>query len=279
MSALLVMLLATQAPAPDPYLSRAQNLVDDAEYRRAQRVISRGLLRPGLSGALLAAFFSLDGECNLARGRTRAARASFVKVLTVQPGFRFSADRSPKLRALLEEVRADLIARGEIARPYSPEHRPLGAVERGGRAVVEVAFTGPAPVDRVVLYSRSLGTSVFSAVDAAPQVNEDGDAGWRAVVPAGLTVSSGPGIEYWLAGFDRGERVVVVGDEREPFRFLVLSEEELALGEEEIDAPFPVVPVAVGAAAAALVAAIVVGVSAIALQPNTARATVVVSAP
>jgi hypothetical protein len=275
-----LLLALTVAAAPgvesDKYLSRARVLVNDAEYARAQRVIARGLARPGLSGGLLSELFALDGECALARGRTKSARAAFVKVLTIRPGFRFPSDRSPKLRGVLEEVRKVLIEAGEVARPYEPAHTPLGAVRSGEPGEARVVFRGPGKIDRVVLYARALGASAYTAVDAS-----FADGGWNARVPAALLNPEvdDAAVEYWLAGFDQGERVVVVGASDRPFRFLVLSDEALAAGEEDLADPFPVVPVAVGAA---VVGVVLVGAAigtAIALSPKTGRAVVGVTAP
>lgn len=283
--ALALLLLSAASPvlAADKYVETAEELMDEAEYARAQRVIDKGLARPGLSDEVLMKLYLAEGVCWVSLGNNARARSSFAKLLTLAPTFDPGTSLAPKIRKQLDKVREQLLASGDLQNLYDVRHRPLGNVSPEGDAVVEVAFGNEeraGDVQRVVVHVRRTGTSEFAALDATRQA---GTQTWRARLPAFLLPAESEtyAVEYYLEALADGEvRVAGAGSPDLPLSFRVVPKAVL-LREEAVDegAGFPIVPVAVGVGvgvgALVAVAAVIGGV--VLLAPRTGSATVTVT--
>lgn len=270
------------AAEADPYIAKAESLMDEAEYGQAQRVIDRGLARRGLDEDTLRALYFLEGTVWVSLGQRGRARSSYAKVLTIDPAFRLGPRVPRKVRESFEVTREEMLRSGDLASVYDVEHTPLGNLVPGQDAEVRLAFGNAErarDVERVVLHVRRLGTSDFAAIDAVP-TSAAGKPTFVARVPPYL-LSTEPepyAMEYYLDAYATGgdTRVAGAGNPELPLTFLVVPEETLA-GEGLEEEGFPLVPVAVGGAIAGVAIAAVVVVGAVfLLAPKTGSATVVV---
>lgn len=272
-------LLAHAAPA-DPYVEKATELMDVAEYAKAQKTINRGLARQGLPPETLLELYLLEGTCWVSLGQKARARSSYAKVLTIDPSYTLGPRVSPKVRQAFEETREAMLKAGDLESIYEPEHTPLGNLRGGQPAEVKLSFGNrerAKDITRVVLYVRRLGTSDFAAIDATAEAS-DGGTVYVARIPPYLVKEEREtyAIEYYLEAYGPKERRLAgVGSPVLPLSFLVVPEEELGSGLEEKGA-FPIVPVAVGVGVGAVVLTGVVVGAALLFAPKTGRATVIV---
>lgn len=266
----------------DPYVARAESLMDEAEYRRAQQIIDRGLARQGLDETTLRELYFLEGTVWVSLGQPGRARSSYAKVLTLDPTFRLGPRAPRKVRESFEATREEMLRRGDLASVYAVEHTPLGNLVPGQAAEARLAFGNAeraADIDRVVLHVRRLGTSDFAAIDASP-VEVEGRTTYVARLPSYLLAREPEpyAMEYYLDAYTAGgqARVAGAGNPELPLTFLVVPEATLA-GEGLEDEGVSWVPIAIGGAVAgaALVAAGVVG-AVFLLAPKTGSATVIV---
>lgn len=274
---------ATLAAEADAYVEKAESLMDEAEYSRAQKIIDRGLARGGLDEGVLRQLYFLEGTVWVSLGQRGRARSSYAKVLTIDPAFRLGPRVPRKVRDSFETTREEMLRSGDLESVYEVEHTPVSNLVPGQNAEARLAFGNEeraADVERVVLHVRRLGTSDFAAIDASRD-----DAAERptfvARVPSYL-VSKEPepyAMEYYLDAYGKGSeaRVAGAGNAELPLTFLVVPETTLS-GEDVEGQGFPLVPVAIGGAVAAgaVVAAGVV-VAVFLLAPRTGSATVVVA--
>lgn len=280
---MLTLLASAPSLAADPFVQNAEDLMDDAEYARAQKVIDKGLARAELPMPVLRSLYVLEGTCWVSLGENGRARSSFAKLLTLDPGFDGEASLAPKIRTQLQTVRKELTASGDLENVYQVQHRPLGNVVPGGDATVELGFGNQArsgDVARVVVFVRRLGTVDFAALDANRQA---GTTTWRARLPAFLLAEDAEtySMEYYVDALSAEDaRIAGAGNRALPLSFLVVP---LSVSQRELDAGegdgFPVVPVAigvgVGVAALIAVGAVVGGV--FLLAPRTGSATVTIT--
>lgn len=270
------------AVEPDPYVEKAESLMDEAEYGRAQQVIDRGLARRGLDEDTLRHLYFLEGTVWVSLGQRGRARSSYAKVLTIDPAFRLGPRVPRKVRESFEVTREEMLRSGDLASVYEVEHTPLGNLVPGQDAEVRLAFGNAeraADVERVVLHVRRLGTSDFAAIDASRAESAEKPTFVARVPPYLLSTEPEPyAMEYYLDAYPAGSdtRVAGAGNPELPLTFLVVPETTLA-GEGLEEESFPLVPVAIGGAVAGVAIAAVVVVGAVfLLAPKTGSATVVV---
>jgi tetratricopeptide (TPR) repeat protein len=272
---------SAEAAEVDPYLQRAEALMDEAEYAKAQKLIDRGLARKGLDDDTLKRLYFLEGTLWVSLGQPGRARSSYAKVLTIDPGFALGPRVPRKVRDHFLKTRDEMARSGDLESTYSVEHTPLGNLPAGADAEVRLAIGNAAraaDVTRVVLHVRRLGTSDFATIDAAPL--EGQSAAYVARVPPFLLASEPEpyAMEYFLDAYGGSdERLAGAGTPDLPLSFLVVPKAQLA-GEGLDDEGFPLVPVAVGAGIAAAVLVTVAVVAAVfLLAPAKGRATIVVT--
>lgn len=284
--ALLPVLAAALLCAParaaeaDPFVQKASELMDVAEYGKAQRTINRGLAREGLQRQTLLQLYLLEGTCWVSLGQAARARSSYAKLLTMDPSYDLGPRVSPKVRRAFEATREEMLRSGDLESSYAPLHTPLGNLAGGRDAAVSLAFGSAeraADVTRVLLHVRRLGTSDFAAIDA----RRDEAGVFTARVPAYLLAEEREAyaMEYYLEAFSSsGRRLAGVGSPVLPLSFLVVPSTEYGAGVDGPAGDLPVLPIAIGAGAAAaavVVAGAVVG-AILLLAPRTGSATVTV---
>jgi hypothetical protein len=270
---------ARAADEPDPYLVKAKELMDEAEYKAAAKVIRQGLAREELSGDGLVEHYLLEATCYVSLNKSGQARSSFVKLLTINPRYRMDASVSPKVRQVFEDVFEEMgIAEKSSKTTIVAAHIPVGTRTPSMAVPVRVSFTGDDAndvVEKVVVHVRRLGTSEFTRLDATKD-----EQGYLAEIPPLLVGEEAESyaMEYFMEALDADEKLVVtVGTRGLPLTFLVATRAELAekIGGDGIPL---YVPIAIGAGVATAV--VVAGVSAIVafilLQPKTGSATVTV---
>jgi len=285
-SALVVAPSAYAADAPDPYLVKARELMDEAEYTAAAKVIRQGLARDELTGDGLVEHYLLEATCYASLNKTGQARSSFVKLLTINPRYRMDNSVSPKVRQIFDDVREEIGAVSDPESTITAEHIPVGTRAPATAVPVKIALSGDGvdeKVARVVVHVRRLGTSDYSRLDAT-KADADKSAGagrtFNAEIPP-LLVGEEPesyAMEYFVEVQDgEGKLVTGVGTRGLPLTFLVATRAELAEGIDDDGIPL-FVPIAIGAGLATVV--VVAGVSAVVafvlLQPKTGSATVTV---
>jgi hypothetical protein len=282
----LVLALAMLAPLPaaaaDEFVERAEALMDEAEYAKAQRVIAKGLAREVLTMDARRRLYMLEGTCWVSLGRSGQARSSFAKLLTVQPTFKLPAGQPPKVREQFDRVRQEMLASGDLQSDFQVQHTPLDNLAPGRDADVRLGFSNAdraGDIERVVLYVRRLGTSEFASVDG---IRADDGATFVARVPTFLLPEEAEtyAMEYYLdaLGSD-GERLAGAGKAELPLGFLVVSRAELQQEEDAVEEGLPIVPIGIGVGiAVGLVVAAGAAVGAFfLLSPKTGTATVVVT--
>jgi len=285
---LLVILLVLFAAAPllaaiddDPYLKRARSLMDDAEYESAQRTLRKGLAREEVYGSLLVEHYRLEAVCWVSLGEDREARSSFVKLLTVEPGFRPGSDISPKVRAVFDETYEEMKKSGALRSEYEISHTPIGTRIGGRRIDARLELkneTRAGDIDRVVLYLRRLGDPEFTAIDG---VVEDG--AYAIGIPAYLVPEEREtyAVEYFIDVVDAsGARVAGIGQRDLPLSFRLITQAEYDAPLEEPQQSL-LVPIIAGSAVGvgAVVIAGVIGTSLFLFLPRTGSADVVVAPP
>jgi hypothetical protein len=270
---------ARAASEPDPYLVKAKELMDEAEYTAAAKVIRQGLAREELSGDGLVEHYLLEATCYVSLNKGGQARSSFVKLLTINPRYRMDASVSPKVRQVFEDVFEEMgIAEQASKTAIAAVHIPVGTRAPSMAVPVRVSFTGDGAgeaVQKVVVHVRRLGTSEYTRLDAVKDAQ-----GFTAEIPPLLVgeETESYAMEYFLEALGTDEApITTVGTRGLPLTFLVATRAELAEGIDDDGIPL-FVPIAIGAGVATAV--VVAGVSAIVafilLQPKTGSATVTV---
>ncbi len=272
-----------RAAEADPYIERAESLMDEAEYTRAQKIIDRGLARRGLDDDVLRQLYFLEGTVWVSLGQRGRARSSYAKVLTIDPAFRLGTRVPRKVRDSFEVTREEMLRSGDLESIYDVHHTPLGNLAPGQDAEARLAFGNRergAEVERVVLHVRRLGTSDYAAIDATRADGAGAPTFIARVPPYLLSKEAEPyAVEYYLDAFGRGSdaRVAGAGNAELPLTFLVVPE-STSEGEGLEDEGFPFLPVAIGGAiAAAAVATVAVVAAVFLLRPSTGSATVVIT--
>jgi len=277
--------LTAEARASD-FAQRAQELIDDAEYDQAARVLREGLSRSGLSKAELVKLYSLQGTVMVALGRRDRADAAFRNLIVAEPGYTPPRGTSPKVREVFEAVHAELTDSGALDKSFRPEHMPVGSVAPGNDVTLRLdigATERAAEIAKVQIFYRRLARPHYSSLYAA----KTPDGGYQGAVPGFFLGSERDdyAVEYYIEAIDTSEgRLTGVGSSTLPLTFEVLGTREDYVtdnGEPEEDGSVWVT-VGVIAGAVVVVGALVgIGVGAYILmnQEGEGSAKVTVRAP
>lgn len=266
----------------DAYIERAESLMDEAEYSRAQKVIDRGLARRDLDAGTLRKLYFLEGTVWVSLGQGTRARSSYAKVLTLDPGYRLGPRVPRKVRESFETTRDEMMKAGDLESVYGVVHTPVTNLAAGQNAEVRLGFANEdraADIGRVVLHVRRLGTSDFAAIDATREEGADKPTYVARLPPYLLSSEPEPyAMEYFLDAYGKGSevRVAGAGNPELPLSFLVVPKDSLeSEGLDDEGFPFAAVAIGGGIAVAAVAAVAVVG-AVFVLAPRTGSATVVV---
>lgn len=287
---ILLLSLQTMTASPESSIQKAKSYMSDAEYSKAQRVIRRALAQKDIPEQNLLKLYHLEATCWVSVGNTQKAQSSFLKLLTLDPGYSLAEDSSRKERLVFEDTVQVLSTNGNLNSAFEPIHVPIGS--QVGKEPIQVFLRfgnqeKANDVDKVSLFVRRQGKADFTVIDAvAEQQNSAASATnrFQMTIPQFIAGEASElyAMEYYLEAYSKsGIRVVQVGSETLPLTFLILPENEFAEPTESIvgSSFIPIVGAAAGVVllTGVITSAVGVGVGVWFFSPKTGSATVVVT--
>ena len=191
--------------AIETYLQRGQKLFDDQEYAGAIQALSPVTRDARATRAQRLRALELIALANFIRGDEGAARATFERILDIDPGYQLrDTSGSPKIRSFFEALKKQLIPNFDPHAGADLEHAAPTAGTAGKPLELEVRATrGGERVFELVIATRRRGTLQYAIAPALPR----GDAKWRARVVA--APSAKPYVlEYYVEARDAGGAAV-----------------------------------------------------------------------
>ncbi len=200
---------AQVAPPPaDAALAEARRLLDSLEYERSLSALDAlvpQLTKAASSGepARLALVTALElrARAHFTLGGEPAAREDFTQLLTLEPGHMLSAQVSPRIAALLEQVRKTVV--GSVSLTLEP---PDLALEIDGRPVTRSPLALQAGEHRVTA-ARAGYRSHAGVLVVAPGTLQTLDVRLERVSAALTVITSPPEVEVLINGTRRGTTV------------------------------------------------------------------------
>ena len=188
-----------QAQTLETYLSRGQKLFDDQEYAGAIQTLGPVTRDARATRAQRLRALEIIALAELIRGDEGAARATFERILDIDPGYQLrDASGSPKVRAFFEQLKKQLIPNYDPNAGADLEHAAPTAATAGRPLEIEARATRGNVFD-LVLATRHRGELAYKLVAATPR----GDGRWRARITP--DPSAKPYIlEYYLEARDAG---------------------------------------------------------------------------
>jgi len=210
--ALIIVLLAlAMAPARaradvgpqaiETFLTRGQKLFDEQEYTGAIQALAPVTRDARATRAQRLRALELIALAQFIRGEECAARATFERILDIDPGYQLrDSSGSPKIRAFFEAMKKQLIPGYDPTAGADLEHAAPTAASAGKPLEIEVRATrGGERVFELVVGTRRRGELTYKTTTAAPR----GDARWRARITP--EPSSKPYVlEYFVEARDAG---------------------------------------------------------------------------
>lgn len=191
--------------AIETYLARGQKLFDEQEYAGAVQALSPVTRDARATRAQRLRALELIALAHFIRGDEGAARATFERILDIDPGYqlRDSSD-SPKVRTFFDSLKKQLIPGYDPTAGADLEHAAPTAGSAGKPIEFEARATrGGQRVFELVIATRRRGELTYKVVSASPR----GDARWRARVTP--EPSQKPYVlEYYVEARDAGGGVV-----------------------------------------------------------------------
>lgn len=181
----------------DELLAAGEDLFDEQEYDKVVRVLRPVLGDTAATRAQRLRALELMALSQLIVGDEAAARASFERLLDIDPGYQLR-DRSgsPRIRAFFDQVKRDVVPGFDADRVAELDHAAPPSATAGRRLELDVrAIRGAEHVKEVVMLVRRRGEQDYREVAAAFR----GDARWRIR----LTPDASPveyAIEYYVEG-------------------------------------------------------------------------------
>lgn len=213
---LFLTLCPAVAVAAQKPVEKARQLIEEAEFEQALKVINDALVQPDNSDAILVSLYELQATAYLFQGKKDKARQAFERLLQAEPDHELPKGTSPKIRALFDEVRA-------AQKPVKVIHERIATAQSGKRLDVRARFEELPAGAKPRLYYRRAGSENYNST---PFLIEGSDS--VAKVPAyELPAETGEyGLEYYLeVGDAAGRRVAGMGDALAPLRVRVSGEE------------------------------------------------------
>jgi hypothetical protein len=221
----------------DPIVTRAKELMDEAEYAEAQRVLSRGLARGKLSPPTKMQLYWMQGICLVSLENQTSARTSFLKLLALDPFFEPDALTAPKISSAFNEAKAVFAKAGGLDGVYKPRLVPIDDQTSAQNVPVYFSIGNLSrlgDVGSVVMYLRQLGTSNYTSIDLVKDAEVRGR--FVGTIPANLVVPREDtyALEYYVEALSSSQaRLSGVGTHKLPLSFLVGSHEK-AQGKDSI---------------------------------------------
>ncbi len=214
--ALIVMMLALGLVAPlaradvdaqtiEQFLTRGKKLFDDLDYAGAIQTLTPVTRDARATRAQRLRALELIALSQFIRNDQAAARATFERILDIDPGYQLrDTSGSPKIRAFFEDLKKQLIPGFDPTAGADLEHAAPTAGTSGRTIELDVRATrGGDRVFEVVVATRRRGEIAYRTVAAAPR----GDAKWRArITPEVVTKPSV--LEYYVEARDAGGAAV-----------------------------------------------------------------------
>ncbi len=193
------------APAPvtpatiDTFVARGQKLFDDQDYAAAVQTLAPVTRDARATRAQRLRALEISALAQLITGDKAAARATFERILDIDPGYQLrDTTGSPKIRAFFEDLKKQLVPGFDPDAGADLEHAAPTAGTAGRTIEIEVRVTRGNVFD-LALATRRRGELAYRVVPMVPR----GDGRWRVhVVP---DASSKPYmLEYYVAARDAG---------------------------------------------------------------------------
>ena len=183
----------------ETYLARGQKLFDDQEYAGAIQTLAPVTRDARATRAQRLRALELIALAELIRGDEGAARATFERILDIDPGYQLrDPSGSPKVRAFFEQLKKQLIPNYDPNAGADLEHAAPTAATAGRPLEIEARATRGNVFD-LVLATRHRGELAYKLIAATPR----GDGRWRARITP--EPSAKPYVlEYYLEARDAG---------------------------------------------------------------------------
>ena len=210
---ILLLVFASIARADEPvgpqaietHLARGQKLFDEQEYAGAIQTLSPVTRDARATRAQRLRALELIALANFIRNDEGAARATFERILDIDPGYQLrDTSGSPKIRSFFEAMKKQLIPGFDPNAGADLEHAAPTAGSAGKTLEIEARATrGGERVFELVIATRRRGELGYKIVTALPR----GDARWRArILP---DPSTKPYVlEYYVEARDAGGAAV-----------------------------------------------------------------------
>jgi tetratricopeptide (TPR) repeat protein len=189
--------ISASADVESPLIKKAIAAYEELNYDQAVELLQQALAETLTRDEMIATRRTL-GLCHVALDDPEKARADFVELLRLDPGFSLDRSVSPRVRAALDEARVQL---SEQERDAVPRDAPLPSLQveidpqqpQAAHPLVLRAVYPGGIAERLQLFYRTAGQPVFEWVTARP--HEGGR--FEVLLPSTAVVA--PGLEYYLA--------------------------------------------------------------------------------
>lgn len=208
---LLVFVSVARADEPvgpqaiETHLARGQKLFDEQEYAGAIQTLSPVTRDARATRAQRLRALELIALAHFIRNDEGAARATFERILDIDPGYQLrDSSGSPKIRSFFEALKKQLIPGFDPNAGADLEHAAPTAGTAGRTLEIEARATrGGERVFELVIATRRRGELGYKIATALPR----GDARWRArILP---DPSTKPYVlEYYVEARDAGGAAV-----------------------------------------------------------------------
>jgi len=187
--------------AIETYLAAGQKLYDEQEYAGAIQALPPVTRDARATRAQRLRALELIALANFIKGDEGAARATFERILDIDPGYQLrDTTGSPKIRAFFDAMKKQLIPGFDPNAGADLEHAAPTAGTAGRPIEIETRATrGGERVFELVVATRRRGELAYRLFTASPR----GDARWRARIAP--EPSSKPYVlEYYVEARDAG---------------------------------------------------------------------------
>ncbi len=192
---------AADAQAMEKFLTKGQELFVDQEYAAAIQALAPVTRDARATRAQRLRALEIVALANFIRGDEGAARATFERILDIDPGYQLrDTSGSPKIRAFFDELKKQLIPNYDPNAGADLEHAAPTAGTAARLIEVEVRATrGSGRVFEIIVATRRRGELAYQFAGALPR----GNGKWRARMTP--PPSSKPYVlEYYVEARDAG---------------------------------------------------------------------------
>jgi hypothetical protein len=222
---LMMLLVAAPAHADSKKVTRAlaaaEQLYEDQDYAKVVKTLRTALTDAAATRAQRLRALELTALSQLILGDEAAARATFERLLDIDPGYQLrDSSGSPKIATFFDDVKRDVVPGFEPEMSAELDHAAPSSATAGRRLEIDVrATSGADHVKGVVLFARRAGDQDYAQVDAAFR----GDARWRVRYTPEASRDAYT-LEYYLEGRGQGgEAVARIGSPEAPLSISITA--------------------------------------------------------